>query len=355
MRPPHVLTPPDTYTFISHVPTLRFANRWERYRELAKTLGLSREARKRLEWFLWYETTGKKNARATCRHFGIPPKTFYARQKRFDETNLRSLEERSHRPHRVRSRTITPEEESRVVQLRMAHLRYSKMKLAVLYAQRYGTPISSWKIQKVIEKHRLYPHPQKAARTAAKRRRAQDKKRIAELQTKPRTGFLLSLDTIVVTWWGQRRYLLTAIDRFSRLAFARLYRTHSSLNAADFLRRLHTLLDGQIVNVHTDNGSEFHKRFEEAARDLKLTHWWSRTKTPKDNAVCERFNRTIQEEFISQGNAIPDLTMFHRKLAPWLEEYNFKRPHAALGYRTPIEVACPDRKVLPIYSSHTHT
>lgn len=355
MRPPHLLKDPRLGSFrvFSSVPTLRFANRWERYRELAKTLGLSREARKRLEWFLWYETAGQQNARATCRHFGIAPKTFYGWQARFSETNLRSLEEKSHRPHRVRSRTITPEEEARVIALRKTHLLYSKLKLVVLYQEAYGTLISSWKIQKVIEAYRLYPNPRKAARTAAKRKRAQDKKRISELRTKPCTGFLLSLDTIVVTWWGTRRYLLTAIDRFSRLAFARLYRTHSSLNAADFLKRLHVLLDGQVVNIHTDNGSEFHKHFEAAATDLGLTHWWSRTKMPKDNAVCERFNRTIQEEFVAQGNAVPDLTEFHRRLAPWLEEYNFHRPHAALGYRTPIQVACPDPKALPIYSSHT--
>ncbi|TSC64155.1 MAG: Uncharacterized protein G01um1014106_255 [Parcubacteria group bacterium Gr01-1014_106] len=341
------------YRLVSTRPWLRYASKWDRLRALAKTLGLSREARNRLEWMLWYTTAGQKNARATCRHFGIPPKTFYVWHKRFSETHLRSLEDRSHRPHRVRSRMITAEEEQRVIALRKAHLAYSKLKLAVLYRQRHGVPISSWKIQKVIEGRQLYPNPVKAARTAAKRKRAQAKKRITELDAKPRTGFLLSLDTIVVTWWGQRRYLLTAIDRFSRLAFARLYTTGSSVNAADFLRRLHTLLDGQLVHVHTDNGSEFHKRFEEAAQRLALTHWWSRTHTPKDNAVLERFNRTIQEEFIAQGNAIADPVSFNRKLATWLEEYNFHRPHQALGYRTPITVACPDPKVLPIYSSRT--
>lgn len=334
-------------------PILRFPSKWERYRAMARTMGLSREARARLEWMIWYETVGRKNARATCRHFGIPPQTFYRWQARFEETNLRSLEDRSHRPLQVRSRTITPEEEQRVIQLRKAHLVYSKLKLAVLYREQYGTAISSWKIQKVIEAYRLYPHPQRATRTAAKRKRAQAKKRIAELTTQPRTGFLLSLDTVVVTWWGQRRYLLTAIDRFSRLGFARLYTTGSSLNAADFLRRLHELLDGRMVHVHSDNGSEFHKRFAEAAQDLHLTHWWSRVKTPTDNARLERFNRTIQEEFIADGNAIPEPEVFNRKLADWLIEYNAHRPHAALGYRTPLQVASTGPQVSRINPSRT--
>ena len=343
------------YRLVSTKPWLRYPSKWERYRAMAKTMGLSRNARTRLEWVIWYETTGQRNARATCRHFGIPPQTLYRWKERFSETNLRALEDRSHRPQRVRVRTITPLEEQRVIGLRKTHLHYSKLKLAVLYRQQYGTVISSWKIQRVIEAHRLYPHPQKAARTAAKRTRAQQKKRIAELARKPRTGFLVSLDTVIVTWWGQRRYLLTAIDRFSRLAFARLYPTGSSVNAADFLRRLHDLLDGRMVHVHSDNGSEFHKRFEEAARDLHLTHWWSRTHTPKDNAACERFNRTIQEEFIAQGNAIPDPFVFNRKLAAWLIEYNAHRPHAALGYRTPLAVASTGPRVSRINPSRTRS
>lgn len=352
MRPTTVI---ERRPFIlsSTKPILRFSSKWERFRAMGRAMNLSREARSRLEWVIWYETAGEQNARATCRHFGIPPQTFYRWKERFVETHLRSLEDQSHRPHRVRTRTIMPDEEQRVIALRKAHVHYSKLKLAILYRQAYGTPISSWKIQKVIETYRLYPNPVKAARTAAKRKRAQAKKRIAELATRPRTGFLVSLDTIVVTWWGTRRYLLTAIDRFSRLAFARLYTAGSSLNAADFLRRLHELLDGQMVHIHSDNGSEFHKRFEEAARDLTLTHWWSRTKTPKDNAHLERFNRTIQEEFIAQGNAIPDPHVFNRKLADWLVEYNAQRPHAALGYRTPLAVASSGPGVSRINPSRT--
>lgn len=79
------------------------------------------------------------------------------------------------------------------------------------------------------------------------------------------------------------------------------------MNTADFLRRLHALLDGQMVHVHPeDNGAAFHKRFEEAVRALHRTHWWSRTKTPTDNAVLARFNRTTQAECVAYGNALPE-------------------------------------------------
>jgi IS30 family transposase len=60
--------------------------------------------------------------------------------------------------------------------------------------------------------------------------------------------------------------VLTAIDRYSRFAFARMYTTHSSKTAADFLRRLYLLMDEKIIHVQTDNGSEFHLLFEKRRR-----------------------------------------------------------------------------------------
>jgi len=99
----------------------------------------------------------------------------------------------------------------------------------------YIERISSWKIQKVIEKYRLYYHPQKTAKIAKKRQRAIKKKRITELQKKNKTGFLICLDVIVIYWQGLKRYIFTAIDYYSKLALALMYKSKSSLNAQDFI------------------------------------------------------------------------------------------------------------------------
>lgn len=333
----------------------RFPDKWERIRAAAKALGLSHEARNRLCWMQWYETVGNRNARATCRHFCIAPKVFYCWRKRFDERDLRQMEGLSRCPKRRRVTTLTSEEEKRICELRAEYLRYSKLKLAILYRERYGESVSSWKIQRVIQKYALYPHVKRAKLSARRRQRALIKKRITELTLQPRTGFLVSVDTIV--FWSQnaKRYILTGLDRHSRIGFARMYGSHSSKVAADFLRRLHLLMDGKIENVHSDNGSEFHKYFEEATQELELTHWWSRTHTPKDNGALERFNRTLREEFIDAGNAYSDPKEFNRRLLEWLIEYNFFRPHVGLNYLRPIEAACRDAKALPMYSSHTHS
>jgi transposase InsO family protein len=76
-------------------------------------------------------------------------------------------------------------------------------------------------------------------------------------------------------------------------------------------------------------------------------------KTPKDNAVCERFNRTLEDEFISLGGMTADTTIFNRRLTDWLVEYNFSRPHQALGYLPPINFSFKYHKVLPMYPSST--
>ena len=330
-----------------------FNTRWERIRAIAREMGLSRSARARLEWMIWYETKGRRNASLTCRHFGISRKTFYHWRARYSETNLAGLEDLSRRPHRVRRSILTGLQQQRIIELRTKYIHYSKIKLAILYKERYGEKISSWQIQKVIQKHKLYPNPAKAKRTAAKRKKALQKRRITEFQQKEPLGFMFGIDTVQLSFSGNKRYLLTAVDRYSRLAFARIYQSHSSLAASDFLRRLHDLVGDDLVHIQTDNGSEFHKYFIRAAQELGLQHWWSRVRKPTDNAICERFNRTVQEEFIRNGNAHIDVRTFNRHLLEWLVEYNCVRPHAALNYKRPIEVACPSPKLLRIYSSRT--
>ena len=290
---------------------------WERTGEVGRLQGLSKEGMKRLEWMIYYHTHGE-NALVVSRYFGIAPKTFWKWKKLFNKDNPMSLETRSRAPKKRREREITPLQEERIVELRKRFLRYGKIKLALRYEMIYGEKISSWKAQKVIEKYKLYYHPAKNYRTQKKRLSAEKKKRITELSIDQRVFFLFRLDTIVRHWEGKKRYILTAIDTVSRLAFAHMYTSHSSAYAADFLYRLKHLTNGKIENVHTDNGSEFHKDFEKACQEMKLPHYWSRTRTPTDNPHNERFNRTLQEEFIQLGNHILDPEIFNRNLTEWL-------------------------------------
>jgi transposase InsO family protein len=326
-----------------------------RWRKIAELQHLSRAARGRLEWIIFWEKN-HKDVSLTARHFGISRKTFYKWLPRFEKDFLRGLEDESRTPHRKRSRAYTPRQYDRIVSLRREHIRYGKMKLLELYHRAYpeDESISAWKVQCIVQAAGVYYEPQKQARINRKRSIARSRKKITELKRKQISGFLQCIDTVVRYWQGRKRYILTAIDRHTKIAFARMYTTHSSASARDFLERLHFLLDGKIENIQTDNGSEFHRHFDAACDALRLEHYWSRAKTPKDNAVNERFNRTLQDEFLSLGNARTDPVIFNRNLTEWLVEYNFRRPHQALGYLPPINFTFKYHKVLPMYPSSTH-
>ncbi len=318
--------------------------------EVDQVPNLSKTAKQRLRWM---DYSRSHTVAQTCRYFGISPKTFHKWVKRYNPHGLATLEDHPKRPKQTRRWEVTREEERRILALRTRYIRYGKMKLQVIYQTIYNETISSWKIQRVIEKHGLYFHPRKNHLTQVKRKRSGLKKRITELKKESRSGFLIAVDTICLNVYNQRRYILTGIDVHDKIAFARMYPGHGSAYAADFLKRMHYLLDGKIENIQTDNGSEFGKYFERAAEDLKLVHYHSRVKTPKDNAFDERFNRTLQDEFIALGNLTNDCAIFNRELTEWLVEYNFHRPHQTLNYLTPIQFESNYSEVLPMYPSST--
>jgi len=312
---------------------------------------LSREAKLRLKWMDYYHQTS--NVALTCRYFGISRKTFYYWLKRYNPFNLYTLEVKSRAPKNRRKPEITPLQEQRIISLRKKYIRYSKIKLAVIYQRIYQERISSWKIQRVIQKYRLYYLPLKTAEIQRRRLKAVKKKRITELEKEKRTGFLICVDAVVIYWNSLKRYIFTAIDFYSKIAFARMYTTKSSKNAQDFLKRIYFLYQGKIENLQTDNGSEFQGYFERTIQQLpkRIQRYFSRPHTPRDNPINENFNGTLQKEFISLGNFTPDVKIFNRDLTEWLIEYNFNRPHQSLGYQTPTEFHFQHHKVLPMSSS----
>jgi transposase InsO family protein len=207
-----------------------------------------------------------------------------------------------------------------------------------------------------VTKHQCFPEPLRVAKRARKRKRTGAlgrRKRIQELAIREEPHFLVQVDTVVRYLAGTKRYIFTAIDHVTKLAYARMYTSGSSQSAADFLQRLWILFGARIQNLQTDNGSEFAGAFADACRDLGVTRYFSRVKTPKDNAVEERFNETLDLEFLRDGNLDSDVQRFNAKLAPWLVEYNTVRPHATLSYLTPLEFLERHRRGR-MWSSTTH-
>lgn len=345
---------PQWWAFTKSQPHI-LLDRYERWRRVAKIQGISREATKRLEWIIYYETKAEFNTTFTCRHFGIARKTLYKFLDRFDSANFHTLEDQSRAPIHVRQKEITTLEEDRIKTIRLEDLNQGKEKIREEYNERYGEDISCHKILYTIQKYKLYRNPIKVEKDKNKQKTRRKKKRISDLKTRNNNtlGFLIQIDTIVLHLFGLKRYILTAIDKYGKIAFARVYKNHSSQSASDFLKRLNYLFDDQIVNIQTDHGSEFAKEFEIACQGLNIEHYFSRVRTPKDNAVIERFNRTLQEEWLDDGQFSPDVLIFNKNLTHWLVYYNSKRRHASLNYQSPINYCIQTGRLLPMSPTDT--
>jgi transposase InsO family protein len=138
-------------------------------------------------------------------------------------------------------------------------------------------------------------------------------------------------------------------------AWAWATRSHASAAAAQFFQLIQAVFPFAIEAVLTDNGSEFQRHFAAALADRLFTHWHTYLKTPRMNAHCERFNRTVQEEFIDYHYDLlflDDPSDFNLALLPWLSWYNRERPHFSLT--TPV----PGRKtpglLSPLQFLHQH-
>jgi len=353
---------PASFYYFKRKPTI-LKNRYERWRGVADELGLSTPERLRIEWMVFYYTVAGESATFTAQHFGISRKTFHKWFKRFKDSkyDVQSLADRSRAPHRKRHWEVTLIQEERIRYLRKKYPHYGKMKLQVLYKKEYSEGISTWKIERVVRRYRLYHNQRKAEKTARKRARAHQKpkKRITQLVKQGRPCFLFQLDTIVIYEGNLKRYILTAVDHASKLGYARMYKNKSSKAAADFLYRLRYLVGQPIENLQTDNGSEFALEFEKATTKLAIQRYFSRVRTPKDNPEIERFNQTLEYEWLYDSNLSLDTEELNPRLTEWLIEYNFNRPHQSLAYLTPIEyieneLAKIHSPVLPMWSASTN-
>ena len=152
-------------------------------------------------------------------------------------------------------------------------------------------------------------------------------------------GHCVGLDTVEVVVHGKKRYLITCEDLFGRFAFAWATNSHASEAARAFFESFRKIFPYPVTFVLTDNGSEFKKQFSAELLKLQITHYHTYPRTPKMNAHVERFNRTIQEEFVNYHlGLILDLDAFNTELMDWLIWYNTRRVHFAFGNKlSPIQ------------------
>lgn len=304
---------------------------------------LSRDGLRRLRWMDFYVAHGR-NARLTCRHFGISTATFYRWWSRYDPRRLESLEDdrRTRRPRRVRQPQTDPAVVARIKALREQYPRWGKLKLVVLL-RREGWTVSASTVGRTLTRLRrrgqLHEPPIVRAAQRRKRRAPRPYARRKPWSYIPqRPGDLVELDTTPIEVLpGLSRIHFTARDVVSRKDVLAVHDRRTSRMAELVLTEDFPRFGFPVRAIQIDGGAEFKAAFERecAARGILL--FVLPVRSPKLNAHVERGHRTHQEEFYALSE-IPETLSQHRALLrAWEETYNTVRPHQALGYLTPNE------------------
>jgi putative transposase len=164
-------------------------------------------------------------------------------------------------------------------------------------------------------------------------------------------GDLVEMDTVSIFVDGIKRYMFTALDIKTRFAFAYIYKSNSSLNGQDFLKKFTSVAPFAVSHIQTDNGGEFLKYFTQSCKDSNLIHFFNYPRHPQSNGHLERFNRTIQEQFADwHVDYVDDLVTFNRKLMDYLIWYNTERPHRSIGKLPPLRYYL-DNFTIPLQSN----
>jgi transposase InsO family protein len=292
----------------------------------SKLMHKSKEAERRERILIFWKKYGLD---ATKDAFDVGRSTLFLWKKKQKKGDL---EPKSKRPKNVRQPVTPFHIVDTVSQYRRVFPFLGKDKLEKIIKD-IGINISASTIGRIIKRENLPSSPKKYI-SRSKRKK---KDRLSKDYPINRPGDLIGMDTIVIQENGIKKYIVTAVDYYTRIAVARAYSAPNSRNAKDLLLRMKIALGNDIKAVNTDNGSEFMAEYEKACISMQIKHFYTYPRTPKMNPFAERFNRTIQEE--------ARFPLFEETFEVWnnfighyVMLYNFFRPHYSLDYKTPVDI-----------------
>lgn len=272
--------------------------------------------------------------------FGVGRSTIFLWKQKLKagRGSLSGLINKSRKPYNLRRMLVDEKIYLFIKSLREDYPRVGKDKIKILlddYCRSQNLQsISASKVGKIIRRNHWYLYLGRRSKTGIRA----DKQRVFGYEV-AQPGDLFQIDSVVRFEHGIKRYLLTATDVVSKFSFAFAYKSHSSLPAADFMAKLTQVTPYPIKAIQTDNGSEFLDHFDRVAKKAGVVHFFTYPRCPKQNACIERFNRTLQEEFVDGNCALleePDTKIFNNALIDYLLWYNTKRPHNSLGNKVPM-------------------
>jgi transposase InsO family protein len=288
---------------------------------------IKEEAKKRAAILAFWQ---KHGLQATMDAYGVSRSTLFLWKQKIKKGNgkLESLNNGSRAPKNRRRRIIPPHIKSFIVEQRKLCPRLGKEKINELLRQKNIANLSDSTIGRMIadlkQKGELPKRIQVSmyARTGNIVEKTKKKrKKLRRKGYKPeKAGDLLQLDTIEKFINGIKRYVVSAIDLESDFGFAYAYTSANSKNTRDFFEKLQEVSPFKIKRIQTDNGSEFEKYFRVYVEQNKITHFHNYPHHPQSNGHVERFNRTLQEEFINYHKSewAYSINKFNHKLINYL-------------------------------------
>jgi putative transposase len=301
---------------------------------------ISKEAQVRIKWFDYYRNHGG-NARLTCRHFGISPQTFYRWKRRYNPRNPKTIEDRSHRPKRLRQPTYTNEQVETILKLRERYPRWGKEKIKVLL-EKQGIQISVSMVGRIIrylKNRNLLREPLINPVSVRKRARTRPYavRKPKEYQAKL-PGDIVQVDTLDLRPLpGVLLKHFSAYDVVARWNVMSVGHRATSNTAARFLDDIQNRSPYKVKAIQVDGGSEFESIFELECQKRGIKLFVLPPRSPKLNGGVERANRTHTEEFYEITDSTFDLADLRPKLLEWENICNTYRPNQALNYLTPLE------------------
>ena len=307
------------------------------------------------------------NVSKACRIMGYSRQQFYEIRRNFQTYGAEGLLDRlpgARGPHPNR---VAPEIEQALLEHCLEHPSHGALRVAQELMLK-GVQISSGGVRGVWSRHGLLTRHERLLRlekaTAERKIQLSDEQirllerfspefRERHIETR-HTGDLVAVDTFFVgTLKGVGKvYLQTAIDCFSRYAWARLYPNKLPLTAVHLMNNdvLPTFEQHQarISTALSDNGREFCGRPDRHPYELflqleEIEHRTTRVKRPQSNGFVERLHRTLLDEHFRVAGrkkwyeAIEEM---QKDLDAYLVHYNTKRPHQGRNMkgRTPKKV-----------------